>query len=361
FLVADLGQLVLRLQRWLHALPRARPFYAVKCNTCPGVLCTLAQLGIGFDCASQEELELVLGLGVTPHRIIFAQTCKVLSHLQYAAQHGVQLSTFDSQAELERVARHHPRSRMLLRITTSGANSIIPLSTKFGAQLRECEPLLDKAKELGVQVVGVSFHVGSHCQDPHSFSQAIADAHSVFNLGQRLGHTMTLLDIGGGFPGADHSGPSLEEFAAEINSTLELHFPEGSGVEVIAEPGRYFVTSAFTLATRLIGKRPAPPGPEKAKEGKAVLHYTISDGLYGSFDCVSHDGGRDGCPLQACIVWGPTCSSLDQIGRDWLLPELEVGDWLLFPDHGAYSICLGTNFNGFPLPQVYYTVSRAVW
>ena len=59
----------------------------------------------------QGELEQVLGLGVAPSRIIFANPCKAISHIQYAARHGVQLLTFDSEEELAKVAQHHPGAR----------------------------------------------------------------------------------------------------------------------------------------------------------------------------------------------------------------------------------------------------------
>ncbi|XP_069051538.1 ornithine decarboxylase-like [Lepisosteus oculatus] len=370
FLVADLGEVVLQHQRWHAALPRVRPFYAVKCNSSPGVLWTLAQLGAGFDCASQGEMQLVLALGVPAHRIVFAQPCKQLSHLQFAAKHDVQLATFDSQEELRQAALHHPRAQMLLRISVQDCSSVVPLNEKFGAPLWESRCLLEIARELGVRVVGVSFHVGSGCQDPQAFSLAMADARSVFTLGQQLGHSMTLLDIGGGFPGTDHTGVTLEELAVVINTALELHFPAGSGVEVISEPGRYYVTSAFTLAANVTGKKEVSPSPESAREEKKMFYY-INDGFHGSFNFIQFDGGRyiqpctvkkhDSQALRGCTIWGPTCSPLDMIGRDWLLPELELGDWLLFLDHGAYSISMASHFNGFAPPPVLYTVPRLLW
>ncbi|XP_069051862.1 antizyme inhibitor 2-like isoform X1 [Lepisosteus oculatus] len=370
FLVADLGEVVLQHQRWHAALPRVRPFYAVKCNSSPGVLWTLAQLGTGFDCASQGEMQLVLALGVPAHRIVFAQPCKQLSHLQFAAKHDVQLATFDSQEELRQAALHHPRAQLLLRIATDDSTSMYRLSVKYGAPLGECGHLLELARELGVEVIGVSFHVGSGCQDPQAFSLAMADARSIFTLGQQLGHSMTLLDIGGGFPGTDHTGVTLEELAVVINTALELHFPAGSGVEVISEPGRYYVTSAFTLAASVIGKKEAAPCLG-GTEGERHLVYHINDGLFGSFGFTRLEKDKyaqpsplsqqDGRPLYPSTVWGPTCCPYDLLSTDWLLPELELGDWLLFFDHGAYSISMASHFNGFAPPPVLYTVPRLLW
>jgi len=73
--------------------------------------------------------------------------------------------------------------RLVLRIATDDSKAVCRLSVKFGAQLKACRGLLERAKELGLDVIGVSFHVGSGCTDPGTYSQAIADAHCVFDMG----------------------------------------------------------------------------------------------------------------------------------------------------------------------------------
>lgn len=74
-------------------------------------------------------------------------------------------------------------SRLVLRIATDDSKAVCRLSIKFGAQLKACRGLLEKAKELGLDVIGVSFHVGSGCTDSAAFKQAIADARCVFDMG----------------------------------------------------------------------------------------------------------------------------------------------------------------------------------
>lgn len=71
----------------------------------------------------------------------------------------------------------------MLRIATDDSKAVCRLSIKFGAQLKACRGLLERAKELGLDVVGVSFHVGSGCTDPETYTQAIADARCVFDMG----------------------------------------------------------------------------------------------------------------------------------------------------------------------------------
>ncbi|VTJ61432.1 Hypothetical predicted protein [Marmota monax] len=263
FMVADLDMLASRHATFRQALPRVWPFYAVKCNSSPWVLRVLAALGTGFDCASQVELEQVLSLGVAPSRIIFANPCKASAHIQYAAHRRVKLLTFDSEEELTKVAKHHPEARLVLRILAEDSKSRFPLNTKFGASLEACGHLLTRAGDLGLAVVGVSwagvsecvalhadpwisicvspmlpatvvlsFHVGSDCQTPQSFAQAIADCRRVFEMGRGAGYHMSLLDLGGGFPGAEGSEPVFEEVREMAPGT-----GREPGVPVWGEPG----------------------------------------------------------------------------------------------------------------------------
>uniref|UniRef100_A0A672YK98 ornithine decarboxylase n=1 Tax=Sphaeramia orbicularis TaxID=375764 RepID=A0A672YK98_9TELE len=104
FHVANLDDLHQKHIRWLRTLPRVKPFYAVKCNSTPAVIRMLSTLGTGFDCASKGEIELVLSLGVTPEKIIYAHTTKPQSHIKYASTHGVDMMTFDCEEELLKIS-----------------------------------------------------------------------------------------------------------------------------------------------------------------------------------------------------------------------------------------------------------------
>ncbi|XP_043849761.1 antizyme inhibitor 2-like [Dromiciops gliroides] len=361
FMVADLGVLAEQHQTFLKALPHVTPFFAVKCNNSPSVLQVLANLGTGFDCASLVELEQVLRMGVAPSRIIYANTCKQISHIQYAASHGVQLMTFDCEEEIAKVAKFHPTARLVLRLWTEDSECLFPLSAKFGAPLDQCGHLLTVAKDLGVTVVGICFHVGSGCQTPQSFHQAIADARHAFDLGLQTGHPVSLLDIGGGFPGKKDFVLPFEEMAVVINRALDQYFPEGSGVEIIAEPGRFYGTKVCTAAINIIGKK------DVMEQGGLRLMYYLNDGFYTSFGAIRREKETriphvvkkfDGKPLlYPCTLWGPTCDAFDRLGpTDILLPELHVGDWLVFEDMGAYTHTLSSHFNGFARPQMSFTI-----
>lgn len=375
FYVCDLGDVLKKHLRWARAMPRITPFYAVKCNDSRTVVMTLACLGAGFDCASKTEIQLVQSLGVDPSRIIYANPCKQVSQIKYASAHGVQMMTFDSEVELMKVARYHENAKLVLRIATDDSKAVCRLSVKFGAQLKSCRALLERAKELGLDVIGVSFHVGSGCTDPETYTQAISDARCVFDMGEELGYNMTLLDIGGGFPGSDDTKLKFEEITAVINPAVDKYFPADSGVRIIAEPGRYYVASAYTLAVNIIAKKVImnEPGVDEEDDWTSdrTLMYYVNDGVYGSFNCILYDHAhclptlhkkpKPDEVMYPCSIWGPTCDGLDRIAEQCSLPDMQVGDWLLFENMGAYTVAAASTFNGFQRPDIHYVMSRPAW
>lgn len=366
FYILDISKVVELFTKWKQELGIVKPFYAVKCNPEPALLGAMAALGSCFDCASKAEIEAVLAVGVAPDRIVYANPCKAESHIKYAATVGVNLTTFDSVEEIKKLQKWHPKCKVLLRIQTSDdGEARCPLGSKYGAFPEEVVPLLLAAKEAEITVSGISFHIGSGAEKSEVFSGAIAAAKDAFDTANQLNMpNMTILDIGGGFT----SGSMFEEASEVIKSALEKYFNKVPHLQVISEPGRYFAETPFTLATNIIGKRVR----EKLRE------YFINDGLYGSMNCILYDHATVTALPLAClsdcrnpmckgkiqyqsIVYGPTCDALDTILKGYELPELYVGDWLIFPNMGAYTAAAGSSFNGFDTSSIstYLVFSRS--
>ncbi|KAF4523171.1 hypothetical protein B566_EDAN002429 [Ephemera danica] len=277
FYVVDVDEIVRRHKNWMQYLPRVEPHFAIKCNDTNVAVSVMAALGTGFDCASKMEIHKILKLGVDPRRIIFANPTKQMSHIRYAMTCGVDLMTFDNQDELNKIKAIYPTARLVLRIRCDSTKATYPLGSKAGAEMEDVEDILTVARELDLNVIGVSFHVGSGCSDPPVYVRGVQLAHSVFQTASKLGFNFTLLNVGGGFPGK--IGSSIIEYADLINSALNIYFPEGDGIRFIAEPGRYFVESAYTLATCIHSRRLT-----RNKNGENIYMYYINDGIYGSFN-----------------------------------------------------------------------------
>ncbi|KAM9369610.1 antizyme inhibitor 2 [Phaethornis superciliosus] len=372
FFVADLGDIVRKHMHFLRALPRVRPYFPVKCNGSEGVVRLLAELGAGFACANKAEMAWVQSIGVQADKIFYSSPCKQVAHLRYAAKHGVELVTFDNEVELSKVARSHPHAKVLLGVAAHSSPSAHPSMT-FGTTLKSCRHLLETAKKQALEVVGISFHLGSRGLEPQTFSQSVATAQMAFEVGKELGYQMHLLDIGGGFPGTEDTRARFEEVAAGINSALDFYFPDGCGLEIIARPGRYYVTSAFTLAARITAREDTehPSSDEEDSGIKKNLVYHLSDGTYGAFSCLLFDSPcprprlhKKPCrdpPSHSSSLRGPPGHVEDQIAEGLELPELQVGDWLIFEDMGAYTITALCPPGGCPQPPITYAMSCLAW
>lgn len=364
FYVMDIGDIVRKHQNWIEKMPRVVPHYAVKCNDNEVVCATLAALGASFDCASKGEISKILSLGVSPDRIIFANPMKPSSHLRYANANNVRVMTFDSDIELHKIRKICPDAKLVLRIRCEAEKAQCPLGKKFGCDpVDEAPRLIKIARSLNLDLVGISFHVGSGCRDFPIYYKAISIARELFDYANAIGYEMNLLDIGGGFPG--DKGTSIDEVATIVNAALDQFFPDKS-VRVISEPGRYYVASAFTLITSVQSKRACL----NVKTGVIDrMMYYLNDGVYASFNCILYDhqvptpvliGNQSGKRYDS-TVWGPTCDALDQLIETCQLPELQIDDWVVFENMGAYTVPVASPFNGFPLPKIHCYISKDTW
>ena len=254
FYIVNLSHYARQYQQWVHFLGRIRPFYAVKSNPSSFIIKVLAELNGGFDCASAEELELVRKTCGDDFdfatRIIYAHPCKPISHIQQFRKAGVQMTVVDNEDELHKLKQYWPDARVsqpriidiaiqfffaqvLIRLKPNDTHSMSPFSTKFGANERECITLLRLARELNINLVGCSFHVGSRCLDPSLYSEALKQARRIFDIAQQdeFKFNFKVLDIGGGFSGHNWDKPSFPEVAKVINHTLDKLFPESEGLK----------------------------------------------------------------------------------------------------------------------------------
>ncbi|CCF59369.1 hypothetical protein KAFR_0G03370 [Kazachstania africana CBS 2517] len=362
FFICDMNELRNLYNNWKSELPRIQPFYAVKCNNDINILRRLASFGVNFDCASKVEIETILSMGVSPERIVYANPCKVSSYIRFAQSRGVNKMTFDNVEELCKIKKFHPDAEVILRITTDDSTAQCRLSTKYGADLESVRTLIAKCKELQLNLVGVSFHVGSGASDFSSLYKAVRDSRFVFDVAVNEFDfpRFKILDVGGGF-----QLESFRESSAVLNMALEEFFPEEAfkDLKVIAEPGRYFVATTFTLAAHVIAKR-------KINENESMIY--INDGVYGNMNCILFDhqepiprtlyhdnqfhyfdfDSTSSVPTKShpfkVSIWGPTCDGLDCIAKEYYMKhDLIVGDWFYFPGLGAYTSSAATPFNGF--------------
>ncbi|MBN2453659.1 MAG: type III PLP-dependent enzyme [Candidatus Omnitrophica bacterium] len=338
------------------ALPRVQAYYAVKANSNPEIVRTLYRMGSSFDVASFPEFMIVYenikNMAAKKRqdwiwdKIIYANTIKQIETLHKLDQFKP-LVTFDNIAELHKIKVHCPHAGLCLRIRVPNTGSMVELSSKFGAHPGEAVDLILEAVKVGLVVEGISFHVGSQCNNFENYMQALQLCASIFKESASRGHRIKILDIGGGFPVRyNNKAKSFKVLARKLNAEIGRLFPKD--IEILAEPGRFMVATGATLVAKVIGKA--------ARDGKTC--YYIDDGIYHTFSGVIFDhcnypirAFRDG-PKKVCAVFGPTCDALDTISVAEELPELEIGDLVYAENIGAYSHASSTYFNGFPPAKV---------
>eukprot|EP00178_Gracilaria_changii_P016277 TRINITY_DN461_c0_g1_i1.p1 TRINITY_DN461_c0_g1~~TRINITY_DN461_c0_g1_i1.p1 ORF type:complete len:415 (-),score=59.19 TRINITY_DN461_c0_g1_i1:880-2124(-) len=347
---ADLSVVLRQVNLFRALLPDIVPYYAVKCNPDPVLINFMAAIGLSFDCASRPEIDLVKDALRTLHggqtldqRIIFANPYKLVEDLKYVRSLGASLMTFDSVDELVKIHATYPHARLLVRIAVDDSHSLCPLSSKFGAKLgTELSAILNTIKGYSLNLVGVAFHVGSACGLVESYVQALHDAREVFDEAAQYGIQLSVLDIGGGFPGFDgDTNVTFKQIADVIRPLIRSMFP--SHIKVIAEPGRFFVSSAYNLAVKVV----------LTLDGQKKRCY-IADGVSGSFRdayilkstfeakplYIKHSKSKLKCSYD---LHGPSLDSMDVIAKDVKLPILEAGDWLFFENMGAYTLSIAAH------------------
>jgi len=351
-LVLDHNKLRGNYRTFKKNLPRVQCYYAVKANPHPEIIKTLFLEGSSFDVASYNEFMQIYEFirhfeekdqdSFIWDKIIFSNTIKDRATLGKIRRYRP-LVTFDNADELKKIRDCCDTAGLIIRLKVPDTGSQVEMSSKFGAEPGDADLLIRRASDAGLMVEGVSFHVGSQCTNFDNYTEALAIAATILKDARKKGYPLKILDIGGGFPVPyDAQVPEFEKLAKLVNTECHRLFPED--IEIIAEPGRFMVATAGTLITEIIGK--------SRRDGK--IFYYINDGIYHTFSGVIYDhwlpnfrSFRCGTE-EVCAVVGPTCDSFDKISLSVQLPgNLEVGDYLLTENIGAYSIASSTNFNGF--------------
>lgn len=361
FMLVDLGDIIRQFSKWKKNLPRITPYYAIKCNPCPIIIELLNKLGCCFDCASQQEILQAINLGVEPKNIIFANPCKPVDFIKFSRSNDVDLLVVDSENELFKIKLFHPDTNILVRIQTDDSKSRCRFNCKFGVELENVGKILEMGKILNLNIIGVSFHVGSGCEDAQVYWTALNDCKTVFEIARKLDIQMSLIDIGGGFPGTNDAVVPFESMAEVINKGIDELFVDMSYIKFIAEPGRYFVASSHTLVCSIINKK------EKIDKetGEKLITYYVSDGVYKSFSGIIFDYSKPSfMPFNErnektykSILYGESCDSLDIVSKECQLPSLAIGESIVVNNIGSYSVASACEFNGFTKPELFFIMT----
>jgi len=348
FMVLDLSEVEYQYKSLQAALPGVKLFYALKSLSHPALIKRLKSLGCNFDLATIGEVELVESLGVTGDQCIHTHPIKKDKEIKRALAFGCNRFVVDNVEEMKKFIPYAGQVEMIIRVSFRSKQAVVDLSRKFGCALEELPQLVDMAQQNNIDVVGLSFHVGSQSLSPMTQANAIRASVAAIKVMNSV--KWKFLDIGGSFPVSyQETVLPIDDFCAPLMEALS-ELPEG--IEVFAEPGRFISAPSMIEVVSIVGK---------AKRGAKTWYY-LDDGVYGGFSGQMFDhASYPLAPLKpfdptgefySSVLAGPTCDSIDVVAEDIELPDLQIGDILIGKQMGAYTIASATEFNYYPKPQV---------
>ena len=326
--------------------------YAVKTNPHPLVLKTIVESGINdFDIASIKEVEAIRS--VSPDaKCSYMHTVKSKESINEAYfKYNIKTFSIDTKDELIKILNSTNQAKdleLFVRVAVSNEHAEIDLSKKFGAQTSEAIGLYRLTKQYAKKI-GLSFHVGSQCMHPISYSKGINEIKYII---KKTKIVPDVINIGGGFPTIypDLVPQSLDSYFEEIKNSLNKLNLEKLP-EIICEPGRAIVAESGSTIVRVNLRK------------KQKLY--INDGTYGTlFDAgvpnivypsrIITSGRIISKKLTSFDFYGPTCDSMDYMKGPFILPNnIKEGDYIELGQLGAYGLTFRTQFNGYYSDSIY--------
>jgi diaminopimelate decarboxylase len=341
---------------YAEAAPGALVVYGTKAFANVALLQVLGEEGVGADVSTLGELEFAQAAGIPRQRILFHGNNKSDEELRTAAAAGVAV-VLDAPDEPARAAAAGVQ-RVLVRLTP-GVEAVTHRSirtaheeSKFGLPPDAALAAVGEARRLGLEVAGVHFHVGSQLARVEESLLAVERLAAFCERARsELGWSPEVLDIGGGLGiryTRDDAVPEIADFVGSLVRRLRERWPEP--VQLVLEPGRSLVGRAGVTLYRV----------GVVKETGGVRYAAIDGGMsdnprpqlyaarYEALLADRADELADG----VYRVAGKHCESGDVLIEAAELPHPRRGDLLAVPATGAYTLAMGSTYNGVPRPAV---------
>jgi diaminopimelate decarboxylase len=334
--------------------------FAIKSNDNLAVLTTLARLGAWADVVSGGEIRKVLRAGIKAENIVFSGVGKTAEEMAFALDEGIFQFNVESEPELlllnDIAVSKGKKARIALRVNpdvdpkTHAKISTGHKESKFGIAMSHALPVYKLANSLaGIDVHGVSVHIGSQLTTLEPFAQAFALVREFVGQLRSEDIAISTVDLGGGL-GIPYGKeqPPLPEFYAEIakRETKDL------GVKLLFEPGRVLVGNAGILVSKVL----------YVKRGEnrifvivdAAMNDLIRPTLYDAFhEIVSIVPPSGDAPTELVDVVGPVCETGDIFAEQRLMKLPKAGDLIAFRSAGAYGAVMAGTYNARPLvPEI---------
>ncbi|MEO0123915.1 MAG: diaminopimelate decarboxylase [candidate division WOR-3 bacterium] len=341
----------------------ARLFFAVKANTNIAILRLIRSKGIGAEVVSPGEIYICKKAGFKGDEILYNNVARKEDEILYARENGVRFFNFESINQaifLEKVAQKIGKKiKAFVRINPGIFPKTHPhLSTgseasKFGIRMEELPEVVKITKKFRfVDLIGIHCHIGSQILSPKPFIDASKKVVEAIQFFRKNGFNISAVNLGGGFgvPYTPEEKPLNFKPIVDCYKALKQKY----NVEILLEPGRFFVANAGYILTRLIDK----------KQRNRLPIYMIDAGmtenprpaLYDAYHHINPLFEKKGKQFKVRVT-GPLCENADEFGV-FNLPELDIGDYLLIHNSGAYTRTMASTYNGRPLPAEFFVDNK---
>jgi diaminopimelate decarboxylase len=335
-----------------EAAPDALVVYGTKAFANVGLLRVLADEGVGADVSTLGELAFAQAAGIAGDHLVFHGNNKDEAELRAAAAAGA-IVVLDELGEAERAAAAGVR-RVLVRLTpgvdaaTHQSIQTAHTGSKFGLPFADAAEVVTTGR---LEVVGVHVHIGSQLART---DESVLAVERVVEFCEHMrdehGWEPQLIDVGGGLAvrhNRDEHPPGIAEFVAPLARTVREHWPSA---RLVLEPGRSLVGRAGVSLYRV----------GATKESGGVSWVAIDGGmsdnprpqLYGARYEALLANRADELPDGVFRIAGKHCESGDVLIEAAELPHPRRGDVLAVPATGAYTLAMGSTYNGVPRPAV---------
>jgi len=345
FMVTSLTSISDQLRSWREMFPTIQPTFSVGGNSMGELLQYMQTLEVPFNINNKQELNRLVELGFNQNTTTFTNSVKMGSHIRAAEAYGVNTLFCDSVEELAKIKKFHGSSRILIQITCEENKNTSKLGEQFGANVSDLPNILLEARKLKMQVEGIALNLRVPNNDfedsMHKIRHAVRIGEKAVNIGAEHGCNFSVLHLGQFCYGDSNIST---EFVAGIHNALKA--ASLADLHLTADATHFLVCSSVTLAAKIIAVR--------ERKRPACMQYYINEGVFGAFsqNLISEDclvsaplplgGGKNRKGLTAqlldtCII-GPSGDELDEVMDDIVLPRMEEGDWLLFPNMGTMTL-----------------------
>lgn len=335
-------------------------YYAVKANPNPAVLRLLAAHGFGFDCSSLPELTAAVRAGAKGHDICFTSNNTSRAELDAAMQLGV-LINVDDETVLDKLSeRGEVPDTLCLRVHPGNAGREAgasylgdPQSAKFGIRADRLSVVCARARQMGVEHIGLHMMLGSGYLTPQPFLLSLdLLLEQAEKLHRDLGVLPSFVNLGGGIGipyRPEEPSFDLPALGAAIGARLR-DWEVATGLarpRLLFESGRYVTGPHGVLVTRVLNRM------SKWREFVGVdagMNALIRPAMYGAYHHITVPGGSDRWHEVVDVV-GSLCENNDKLAEQRTLPTVTEGDLLVIHDTGAHAYSMGFTYNGRLRPQ----------